>query len=503
MLAELGRAELFAGDPMARGHLREAVNGTTDHAARATILGDLATAVSVQGDQRGGRDLLEQTLEEFRSCDEETAERFECILFSQTLPNPDSHYRRLRELALGGRPSAELARVTLAYLLSWRDGSRDEVLPLVGVDFGKNVLFSGNEFDFGAVHQAILTLLGIDELDHTADLCDTVIEEGPAHGFPHIAAMGVLVFKAQAERRMGLLAEAEADAAAALEFTQQYFPFYVPLAGATLAEILFERGRRREAYELIEGVSLMVDPGMEAGLREIRGRLRCARGWQQHGVDDLRTSGRLCEGHRLRNPLPWPWRASLASALLQDCPGEALKLAQEHLANARRSGVPSAISNALRTLAGADGQNSVDLLRASVTSLGGSPGPLYLARSLADLGSTLRRRGHRVEARKPLREALEIAARCGAVPLMEQAQAELLAAGARPRHARLRGVEALTPSELRVARLAAEGRSNREIAQALFISTKTVATHLGSSYGKLGITSREQLANALGLSTTT
>ena len=101
----------------------------------------------------------------------------------------------------------------------------------------------------------------------------------------------------------------------------------------------------------------------------------------------------------------------------------------------------------------------------------------------------------------PLLQALEIAARCGAVPLMERARAEAVAAGARPRRPHLRGVHSLTPSELRVARLAAEGRSNREIAQALFITAKTVADHLGSSYSKLDITSRQQLTTALELST--
>jgi DNA-binding CsgD family transcriptional regulator len=236
---------------------------------------------------------------------------------------------------------------------------------------------------------------------------------------------------------------------------------------------------------------------VEATVRQVRGRLRCARGWRQQGLEDLRASGRLCERLQLRNPIIWPWRAALARALAYESVDEARQLAQDDLANARRAGIPRGIGRALGTLARLDQDDAVDLLRAAVAALEQSPAPLDLARAQASLGGVLRRQGHRVDAREPLREALEIAARCGAIPLMERVQAELLAAGGRPRRQRLRGVDALTPSELRVARLAAEGRSNRDIAQALFITAKTVADHLGSSYSKLDITSRDELVNAL------
>jgi DNA-binding CsgD family transcriptional regulator len=73
----------------------------------------------------------------------------------------------------------------------------------------------------------------------------------------------------------------------------------------------------------------------------------------------------------------------------------------------------------------------------------------------------------------------------------------LLACGARPRRLLRTGVDALTPSELRVAQLAAAGHSNREIAQALFVSRKTVETHLGGIYRKLGVNAREHLAAKL------
>jgi DNA-binding CsgD family transcriptional regulator len=79
----------------------------------------------------------------------------------------------------------------------------------------------------------------------------------------------------------------------------------------------------------------------------------------------------------------------------------------------------------------------------------------------------------------------------------EQARAELVITGARPRRERISGLQALTPSERRVAQLAAQGLTNRQIAQALFVSHPTVVTHLGHCYQKLGIGSRDELAVAL------
>jgi DNA-binding CsgD family transcriptional regulator len=77
------------------------------------------------------------------------------------------------------------------------------------------------------------------------------------------------------------------------------------------------------------------------------------------------------------------------------------------------------------------------------------------------------------------------------------AGAQLLVVGARPRRERLSGVDALTSSELRIARLAAEGRSNPQIAQALFVTRKTVETHLSNAYAKLDVAGRAGLASAL------
>jgi DNA-binding NarL/FixJ family response regulator len=104
----------------------------------------------------------------------------------------------------------------------------------------------------------------------------------------------------------------------------------------------------------------------------------------------------------------------------------------------------------------------------------------------------------RREAREPLLKALEIASRCGANAMRERVREELAVLGARPRRDHLTGVEALTPSELRVAQLAALGKTNREISQALFLTLRTVETHLTQTYRKLDISSRSKLAMVMG-----
>jgi DNA-binding CsgD family transcriptional regulator len=88
---------------------------------------------------------------------------------------------------------------------------------------------------------------------------------------------------------------------------------------------------------------------------------------------------------------------------------------------------------------------------------------------------------------------MELAHRCGATPLTARAREELLATGARPRRVMRTGVDALTPSELRVARMAAEGMTNREIAQTLFVTLRTVQVHLTHTFRKLDISTRDQL----------
>ena len=143
---------------------------------------------------------------------------------------------------------------------------------------------------------------------------------------------------------------------------------------------------------------------------------------------------------------------------------------------------------------GADGTAQV---REAVATLAESGASLEHARACVELGAALRRSGERERCRAPLRRGLDLAYHYGATGLAELARADLRAAGARVRRPALAGIEALTPSERHVADLVAQGMTNREAAQALFVTEKTVEAHLGSAYRKLGIHSRAQLAHRL------
>ena len=198
---------------------------------------------------------------------------------------------------------------------------------------------------------------------------------------------------------------------------------------------------------------------------------------------------------------PFATRARLRLAELLAARGdrdEALELAEHDVAVARRAGTAGALGAALRIRAKAlEGDAAVASLREAVAVLEGGPMLLERCWALHDLGAALRRRSLRQEARDVLREALDLALQAEAAWPARLVRAELEAAGARPRRERLSGTEALTPSERRVAELAAEGLTNREIAEALWVTRKTVEHHLGHAYGKLGIRSRTGLAEAL------
>jgi DNA-binding CsgD family transcriptional regulator len=172
---------------------------------------------------------------------------------------------------------------------------------------------------------------------------------------------------------------------------------------------------------------------------------------------------------------------------------EALTRASSALELARRWDAPGTLARALRTLGTLERDAGIDHLREAAAVVARSPARLEHAKALAALGSALRRARRPSDARGPLREALEVADNLGARSLADEARSELYAAGGRPRRTALRGIAALTVSERRVAALAAAGATNREIAQQLFVTPKTIELHLGNVYRKLAIRSRQDL----------
>ena len=306
--------------------------------------------------------------------------------------------------------------------------------------------------------------------------------------------------------RLGVLPEADADARIALRVMQAGdFAPGLPLGLHVLADVAIEAGDLAEAENLLDRLPRDdVVPSLgTVHVAPARGRLRLAQGRPADALVEFER------GLALFSEQSWGFamydngflhtRSGMATALLRLGERErALELAQAELNDSRAFGGARALGIALRATGLAlAGERGLGLLRESTAVLQTSPALLERAHSLADLGAALRRAGRRTDAREPLAQALDLAARCGARPLAARAREELKATGARPRREWRTGVEALTPSELRVARLAAERRTNREIAQTLFVTLKTVEGHLARVYGKLDISGRDELRQGL------
>jgi DNA-binding CsgD family transcriptional regulator len=273
------------------------------------------------------------------------------------------------------------------------------------------------------------------------------------------------------------------------------------LNSALLVESLVDRGELAAAEEVLALRGAEAERGtlMAVVLRFARGRLRVEQGRVAEALADFLAVGVFLTRVEVSCPSYVPWRseAALVHLALGD-PEPARRLSDEELELARGFGTPRALGVATRA-AGlvAGGEQGELLLREAVEAFERGDARLERARTLADLGAMLRRRNRRAQARELLREALDGAQRLGAARLAQRAGTELRATGARPRRVVLTGLESLTPSELRIAELASQDLTNREIAQLLFITDRTVEGHLTSVFRKLQLDSRTELSAAL------
>ena len=305
--------------------------------------------------------------------------------------------------------------------------------------------------------------------------------------------------------RRGALFDAEVDARAG-------WGMFAPFADAPTAmywwsltpliEVLIARGLVEEAAALVESTGLeraRLDTVIFPWPSVVRGELALAQGRTQEGIGMLLEAGTWLEERGFKNPSYIPWRAVVAPALAA-CGrvDEARDVIAIAIDRARTFGAPWGLGMALRAAGTIEqGATGAELLHAALEVLGPSLCRAEHAHALLELGAALRRSNQRTQAREYLRAALDMSYRCGAVPLVTRAGQELAATGARPRRVMLSGLEALTASERRVAELATTGLSNPEIAQRLFVTRKTVETHLRHVYLKLNISSRQQLPAAL------
>jgi DNA-binding CsgD family transcriptional regulator len=349
--------------------------------------------------------------------------------------------------------------------------------------------------------QATLSLVWAERYAQVRPLLDGSIAQARATGDGSRLAVG-LAHRSGLALRRGDLYAAEEDARTALAAAKLPAPtLYRVLNAGALVKTLVDQGELDAAEQALAPLEAEAESGSITAtvLRLSRGRLRVEQRRLAEALEDFLAVGERLTRALITCPGYLPWRSE--AALVQLALGDreaAGRLAEEELELARAFGAPRALGVALRA-AGvvAGGDRGALLLREAIDALERGDASLERARALADLGALLRRRNRRTEARELLREALHVAHRAGARPLAEYAETELRATGARPRRVVLRGLDSLTASERRVAEFAGEGLSNREIAQTLFVTARTVEGHLTSVFRKLQVESRDELPAAL------
>lgn len=342
-------------------------------------------------------------------------------------------------------------------------------------------------------------LVWTERYDEAAHLLDGAVEEGRRRGSPYLFGVASLWRGVQRHRR-GQLADAEADCRACVEVMDGLGVTGLTFPRAFLADVLLERDIEAAAEVLVAAIPPAGDGRVSEFLLTVRAKLAALRGDLDGATVDLRAAGETVP--HVQSPAILPWRSELALVLhARGERAEAVRLAEQELDLATAQGGQRAVGAALRAVGVVTGgDEGIAHLERAVAVLADSPAVLEQARALTALGAALRRARRPSDGREHLRQALDLAVRCGGTVLAARAREELLAAGGKPRRSAVSGVDALTASERRVAQLARQGLSNRQIAQALFVSMWTVATHLTSAYRKLGIEGRGELQAIDGLS---
>ena len=351
-------------------------------------------------------------------------------------------------------------------------------------------------------HQCAITLLWAERYDDLQAMLDDAVAAARARGDASLFS-GALAYRGWLAQRRGDLQAAEADVRTALDAANLPAPaMYRLRATAVLVEALTERGELDEAERVLAAVERAARRRLDDRRAAARQPRAAAARAVAAGGGARRSPARGRGGDRdgAREP-------ELPAVALAGRPGPARAGGAGGGERAGRRGARARarVRRAARARRGAArrGRGDVRARRPSRccarrSPCSSTPAPRSSSRGRArSWAPSCAASKRRVEAREYLAPALDAAHRLGAAPLAERAETEVRATGARPRRVLITGVASLTASESRVAELAADGLTNREIAQALFVTMRTVEGHLTQVFRKLDLSSREQLAGAL------
>ncbi len=502
----LGIAMLRAGDAAGIEQL-EAVTTAGDPDARGQAARALAIALASRGETARAVAALESALQGI--ADRELELRLEAELAAiasldpATAPLADTRLAPRARLQ-GDTPAERLVLANVARYLENAGAGSQAAGDAASRALGGGALVAEETADAPSIYIALAVLQGADRFEEAEAIVSLAVEDAQRRGSLFGFAMAS-TFRAMNAFLRGDVMRAEADARASIDATRDAgWPNAIPITLAYLIDTLLERGdvagarAELEAYGMAETIP---DGWLYHSVAGSRGRLRLAEGDRTGVLEDIADAERRETQwrHRARGAagITYRWWAAPALAALGR-PEEATRRADEELEIAREWGSRRALGTALRAKGlVTPGDQGIEFLEQAVAALDGSGAHLALARAQTDLGAAIRHAGRRTEAREPLRQGLSLAERCGATVLAGRAREELRLAGAKPRRAAISGPASLTPSELRIAQHAAAGKTNRQIAQELFLTMKTVAFHLTNAYRKLDVTSRDELAAAL------
>lgn len=519
VLVELGTAEAAAGMASALDHLGEALTRTSraettvpvavtlgeslyaagryedaarayDHARRLRS-DDVRLDPRVEARLLGGLDMSRNLHSQPSG---ETARRLEELCPADPA---DEHLQTLLraitagQMALGLENAADGTPVTHALLVDLTDRAMTEpdLLREAGLPILEPLilaLFRGERWR--------RALVFVDEL--------TEVASRRGHMTTHAS---LLPLRALCNLMLGRLADAAGDGTDGIRLAEDTSAASLATSAASryaLAVASLERDRQDEALAAVShprAEQRWGDSPLYGWYLTGRGAVDLARGRHDQALAAFTRAGeRFMSAGGPGAFCDWRGGAALAARGTGDLDA-AREHAEHNMALAESFGALAALAAALRVRAriSDDRGEAVDLLGRARTLVTDADAALERAQVHVELGAALRRAGHRRDARAMLRTGLAEAQRCGAHRLVRRVGEELEVAGARRPELAVEGVDALTPSELRVARRAVAGHSNRVIAEQLFVTRKTVETHLSNVYRKLGISSRGQLQSAI------
>ena len=502
ILLELGVSGTNTYAPLALEHLREAYELLGDPGGRGQAAFLLARTLIFAGSpddaaafaRRAAGDLPPE-LDDQRQALE--AVELISIYFGASVENAIERLRALRERDFGDGPGAKMLAATTAYSCMCDAGSRERAVELALHAMDGGTLL---EEDNGLFWMAAMLALAVADRPETGPLWEQTLAQAHRNG-SLFSRLSMSLWDGAFKLAAGELADAEESLTTNLEETGVYglkVPQAMAYTNGFLAGVYLEMGDVERAREALAAAT--IEPGDASDGTNFARRSLVGVHLASGNGEAALAAAEDYERHatRTKNCAWAPWRSLKAQALAQlGRRDEAIALAREEVELARAWGAPSGIGRSLRVLGELLGRDGVAELEESVALLERCPGRVERARALAALGAELRRARRPRDAREPLGRALELAEVSGAMALAEHARSELYATGARPRSTALDGVESLTERELRVARLAAEGQTNRDIAQTLYVTPKTVEVHLTNAYRKLNIGSRRELPGAL------